>query len=133
MLRVVAALIENDGRLLACQRRKDDSFALQWEFPGGKMRAGETPAAALARELQEELGVVAEIGPELYRTRHRYKEMTEELELIFLAARIDPGAIRNLAFAQMRWVAPAELPLLSFLPADRELIAKLANGELHLT
>ncbi len=130
MLRVVAALIEHEGRLLVCQRRKDDSFALQWEFPGGKMRAGEKPAAALARELQEELGVAAEIGRELYRTRHRYQEMKEELELTFLAARVDPAAISNLAFEQMRWVAPADLPLLNFLPADRELIAKLASGEL---
>jgi 8-oxo-dGTP diphosphatase len=132
LLKVVASLIEHDGRLLACQRRKGDSFALCWEFPGGKMRANETPAAALARELKEELGVAAEIGPELYRTRHQYQESAEELELIFLAARVDPGAIRNLAFEQMRWVAPAGLPQLNFLPADRELIIKLASGELHL-
>ncbi len=131
MLRVVAALIEHNGRLLACQRRKGDPFALQWEFPGGKIRADETPAAALARELEEELGVAAEIGPELYRTRHRYQEMAEELELIFLTARVDPSAIRNLAFEQMRWVAPAALLELNFLPADRELITKLASGDLH--
>ena len=132
MLTVVAALIEHDGRLLACQRRKDDSFALFWEFPGGKIRPGEMPAAALARELEEELGAVAEIGNELYRTRHRYRELSEELELIFLSARVDPAAIRNLAFEQMRWVIPAELPTLNFLPADRELIDKLARNELHL-
>lgn len=133
MLKVVAALIEDDGRLLVCQRRKDDSFALQWEFPGGKIRSGETPPAALSRELKEELGVAAKIGQELYRTRHRYQEMTQELELIFFAARVDPVAIQNLAFEQMRWVTPAELPEMNFLPADRELITKLASGELHLT
>ena len=63
---VVAALIEADGKLLVCQRRRTDSFGLMWEFPGGKLEPGETPAQALARELQEELGVEAKIGPEMF-------------------------------------------------------------------
>lgn len=131
MLTVVAALIEQEGRILVCQRRRGDSFELQWEFPGGKVRAGETHAQALKRELVEELGATAQIGQEVFRTRHRYKELTEELELIFLAAEVDPAAVRNLAFEQLRWVEPAELPTLNFLPADRELIAKLASGALR--
>ena len=57
MLTVVAALIESDGRVLVCQRRRGDRFALLWEFPGGKVEPGEELSAALARELREELGV----------------------------------------------------------------------------
>ncbi len=132
MTTVVAALIRRNAKLLICQRRKTDSFALQWEFPGGKVRAGETPAEALARELREELGVVARIGRELYRTRHRYTELPGELELIFFAAGIDEQPVRNLAFEQFLWAEPSTLLQYAFLPADRELITLLSSGTLRL-
>jgi 8-oxo-dGTP diphosphatase len=124
---VVAALIESDGRILACQRRKNDAFGLRWEFPGGKARQNESPAQALARELKEELGVDAVIGEEIYRTRHRYAEMAREIELIFFTAGANKNAMRNLAFEQMRWVTPGELAGLDFLPADQEFVAMLAR------
>ena len=124
---VVAALIESDGRILACQRRRNDAFGLKWEFPGGKVKLDETPAEALARELKEELGVEAIIGEEIYRTRHRYAELAREIELIFFTARARENEMRNLAFEQMRWVRPGELAGLDFLPADREFIAMLAR------
>jgi 8-oxo-dGTP diphosphatase len=124
---VVAALIESDGKILACQRRKNDAFGLKWEFPGGKMQREENPADALARELKEELGVEAAIGDEIYRTRHRYAELAREIELIFFGARADKGKMRNLAFEQMRWVTLGELAGLDFLPADREFVAMLAR------
>ncbi len=124
---VVAALIERDGRLLVCQRRRTDPFPLRWEFPGGKVHDGETPQQALARELAEELGVQARIGREVYRTRHRYKDLPNELALIFFAARIESGSPENLAFERIAWVVPQELPELEFLAADKELIALLAE------
>lgn len=124
---VVAALIESDGRILACQRRKNDAFGLKWEFPGGKARKNETPAQALARELKEELGVDAIIGDEIYRTRHRYAELAREIELIFFTASASKSEMRNLAFQEMRWVKPEELAALDFLPADREFISKVAS------
>ncbi len=133
MLVVVAGLIEQEGALLVCQRSKNGTFALQWEFPGGKVRPGEALPAALARELHEELGVTALIGAELFRTRHRYKELSTEIELVFFAAQVDAKAIRNIVFEQIRWAKPAALPAMDFLPADRELILKLASGELDLT
>lgn len=127
MLTVVAAIIESEGKLLVCQRRKDAAFALKWEFPGGKVKQGESPQAALARELREELGANATIGAELYRTRHKYAEMKDELELIFFEATVNPAEIRNLVFEQILWAAPRELPVLDFLAADRGLIARLAS------
>jgi 8-oxo-dGTP diphosphatase len=124
---VVAALIEADGKLLVCQRRRTDSFGLMWEFPGGKLEPGESPAEALARELHEELGVAARIGPEIYRTRHQYSELGEAIDLIFFAATVTPADIRNHAFETMEWRNPQTLRELNFLPADREFVAKLAG------
>jgi 8-oxo-dGTP diphosphatase len=128
MLLVVAALIEQDGRLLVGQRRRGDTFALKWEFPGGKVRPEESLERALGRELREELGVTAVIGCELYRTRHRYGEFSEELLLVFFSVQLT-SAPRNLAFEQIRWVERAQLGSLDFLPADREFVARLAAGE----
>ncbi|MGD0403984.1 MAG: (deoxy)nucleoside triphosphate pyrophosphohydrolase [Candidatus Acidiferrales bacterium] len=128
---VVAALIEADGKLLVCQRRRTDSFGLMWEFPGGKLEPGEIPAQALARELQEELGVAAQIGPEIFRTRHQYSELGA-IDLIFFSATVTPADIRNQAFETMEWRAPSALPELNFLSADRELIEKLSSGTLKV-
>jgi 8-oxo-dGTP diphosphatase len=124
---VVAALIEADGKLLVCQRRRTDSFGLMWEFPGGKLEPGETPAQALARELQEELGVEAQIGPEIFRTRHQYPELGEAIDLIFFSATVTPADIRNQAFETMEWRQPQTLHELNFLPADREFVAMLSR------
>ena len=124
---VVAALIEADGKLLVCQRRRTDSFGLMWEFPGGKLEPGETPAEALARELHEELGVTAQIGAEIFRTRHQYSELGEAIDLIFFAATVTPADIRNHAFETMEWRLPQTLLELNFLPADRDFVAKLAR------
>ena len=133
MIVVVAALIEREGKLLVCQRRRGDTFGLMWEFPGGKLQDGETPAQGLARELREELGIDADVGAELFRTRHRYAELSEPIELIFLAAKVDASKICNIVFERMEWRAPSTLPELNFLPADREFIAKLAREGLAST
>lgn len=130
MLTVVAGLIEADGKLLVCQRRRGDTFGLMWEFPGGKMQAGESAVEALARELREELGVDGAVGAEVFRTRHRYAEVSEEIELIFFAVSAERAAIRNIVFERMEWRALEELEELNFLPADRELVGKLARREI---
>lgn len=132
MITVVAAIIENAGRVLIGQRRRGDSFELRWEFPGGKVKPGETLEAALRRELREELGAECRIGREIYRTRFQYPEMRDTLELIFFSAGTAPESVRNIVFEEIRWALPSELPAMDFLPADRELIAKLASGELQV-
>ncbi|MFY9752799.1 MAG: (deoxy)nucleoside triphosphate pyrophosphohydrolase [Candidatus Acidiferrales bacterium] len=131
MRTVVAALIEHDGKLLVCQRKRGDRFGLLWEFPGGKVEPGELPHAAIERELLEELGVRARIGAEVYRTKYEYKELPGGIELIFFAAEVDPREIKNLEFEQMEWRRPESLPELEFLPADRDLINLLAGGKLR--
>jgi 8-oxo-dGTP diphosphatase len=124
---VVAAVVIQDGRILVCQRRRKDSFPLKWEFPGGKVKQGESPETALARELREELGVGAKIGQEISRARHKYAQMRDEIELIFFRASLEDSAIENRVFEQIEWAKPEELPAKDFLDADRELIERLAN------
>jgi 8-oxo-dGTP diphosphatase len=132
-LTVVAALILRDSRILVCQRRRDDSHPLQWEFPGGKVETGEIPEEALARELREELGVEATIGRELFRTRHRYREFRPELELIFFQASVEPSAmLQNLVFEGFEWADSSALPDYNFLEADEEFVALLASHAIPL-
>ena len=126
---VVAGLIQRDGALLVCQRRYDAAFALQWEFPGGKLETGENSETALRRELQEELGVVAEIGAELYRTQHDYPGVYSVLLVFHHVARFS-GDPSNYAFEQIRWAEPAQLPTLDFLEGDAELIGLLNRGDI---
>jgi 8-oxo-dGTP diphosphatase len=126
---VAAAVIEQSGYILICQRRRGDRFELKWEFPGGKVQPGETPQQALLRELKEELQVTARIGPELYRTRHRYDEQDLEVELLFFAVTLGPETLINRAFEQMVWADHARLPTYDFLPADRELVERLAKAK----
>jgi 8-oxo-dGTP diphosphatase len=130
---VVAALIIRDSKLLVCQRKREDSQGLKWEFPGGKVEAGESPAEALARELREELGIAATIGSEIYRTRHQYKEIRDELLLIFYWASVsDSASLQNLAFERIEWAGPVALPNYEFLAADKELIDLLVSGSIRV-
>lgn len=124
---VTAGIIERDGQLLICQRGRGEHFEYKWEFPGGKVKPEESPAEALGRELEEELGIEAIIGPELRRLHYQYPGR-DEFELIFFRVDSFCGEPRNLVFEDIRWVRPEELPGYDFLAADTELIADLARG-----
>ena len=126
---VVAALIVRGGEVLICQRRPDQPMALQWEFPGGKIEAGESPEEALARELDEELGIQATIGPRVTRIRHNYRH-GGAVDLQFFAVHAFSGDLVNRIFHQFRWTKLEELPDYDFLAADRGLIRDLAAGKL---
>lgn len=121
---VSAGIILRAGRVLACQRRADQSHPGKWEFPGGKREAGETMAECLRRELREELGIEAEIGAELWRAAHTYPGRPP-VALVFFRVDRFAGEARNLEFADIRWVEVGDLAGLDFLDADRELIARL--------
>ena len=131
MRTVVAAVIERkDRRLLIGQRRKNDTSPLKWEFPGGKLREGESPEAGLARELQEELGATLVRCVELGRVRHQYAGTPDELEIRFFAAAIEDSELEPRTFEQIAWALPKELGQYDFLAANRELIAQLATGRI---
>jgi 8-oxo-dGTP diphosphatase len=126
---VVAAVIErSDRRILIGQRRRHDTSPLKWEFPGGKVRDGETPEAALGRELREELSATLRRCVEIGRTTHRYADSSGELEIRFYAAEIAEGEIVPTAFAQVAWALPKELAGYDFLAANARLVADLATG-----
>jgi 8-oxo-dGTP pyrophosphatase MutT (NUDIX family) len=84
------------------------------------VQPGEQPQEALFRELREELGVSGRIGTEIYRTRHRYAELTRELELIFYSTTLGPEPLENLAFERVVWAERERLKEYDFLPAAQE-------------
>jgi len=129
MKRVVAALIWKNGQLLICQRTRHQVMPLKWEFPGGKIEDGEQPRSALRRELDEELGIAANVGNEVTRFRHEYPN-GNALELRFYEVRSYSGEIENRIFRAVRWVHPSELATYDFLEADLELVKNLGQGKL---
>jgi 8-oxo-dGTP diphosphatase len=129
MKQVVAALIWQDGTVLVCQRTRHQTMPLKWEFPGGKIEEGEQPRDAMRRELEEELGINAEVGDEVARFRHRYPNGSA-VELRFYDVRKYSGEIENRIFKEIRWAKPAELPAFDFLEADLKLVQDLASGKL---
>lgn len=128
-IRVVAGLIYQGDRLLACQRQKTGAHPLKWEFPGGKVEEGEGCLAALKRELREELGIEVESASEALRYRHLYPGQFE-VELIFFRVEEYRGAVSNRAFHRLVWIEVERLKELDFLEGDRPLIDKLIGGEL---
>jgi 8-oxo-dGTP diphosphatase len=130
---VVAALIlRGDGsgvEVLICQRKADQPMSLKWEFPGGKIEAGESSEDALARELNEELGITAVIGRRVTRIRHKYRN-GGTIDLQFFVVREFDGDLENRIFNDVRWAPLAELPEYDFLAADLGLIRDLSEGKL---
>ena len=133
---VVAALIlrnsdngSGDTEVLVCQRRPDQPMSLKWEFPGGKIESGETAEQALSRELDEELGITATIGPRITQIRHRYRN-GGTIDLQFFIVREFTGELNNRIFNDMQWAPLSTLPTFDFLSADLGLIRDLSEGKL---
>lgn len=128
MTTVVAALIERDGRILICRRRGDQDHAGKWEFPGGKVEAGEAPRDALVRELREELAIQAAIGGEVARYEYSYPGR-KPIRLVFYRVEEFDGEPDYGHFAETAWALAAALPEYDFLEGDVEFVRKLAAGK----
>lgn len=131
MKQVVAALILRDDKILICQRTRHQPLPLKWEFPGGKIEPEEPPTEALHRELEEELGIRAVIGPKVAIIRHHYANGLA-VELHFYVVTEYMGEIQNRIFHDVHWVTLAEMPAYDFLEADISLIKDLAESKINL-
>jgi len=129
MKQVVAALIVKNEKVLVCQRTRHQTMPLKWEFPGGKIEEGEQPRDALRRELDEELGIDADVGDEVARVRHNYKN-GGSVELRFYEVRHFRRKLENRIFKDVRWAQRAELVNFDFLDADLPLVKDLAKGKI---
>ena len=122
-IRVVAAVLERDGRYLITQRRPNAVLPLLWEFPGGKVETGENDSDALLREVRERLGVAIEVGPLISFVSHPYEHYTVDLFLYECSYQGEELECR--AVHAFRWVTSAEFDQYPFTPADEASMSKL--------
>jgi 8-oxo-dGTP diphosphatase len=122
-IRVVAAVIEREGRYLITQRRPAAVLPLLWEFPGGRVEESETDAAALKREVRHRLGVEIEVGQLISFVSHPYERYVVDLYLY--ECRIQGGELSPLAVHAFKWVTSAEFDQYPFTPADEASMNKL--------
>jgi len=125
MIEVAAAVIENrEGRILIARRKSEITLGGYWEFPGGKIESGETPAACAARELHEEMDVHIETGDVFMDTVHDYGE-GKVVHLIAVRAILLGGHMRLHDHDDIRWVTISEMSDYLFAPADEIVVEKL--------
>jgi 8-oxo-dGTP diphosphatase len=124
---VVAAVVERDGRFLIARRLAGTHLAGYWEFPGGKVAAGETHDDALQRELSEELNTRMSNVRRIFHTAHTYPERTVELHFYRGDLTAEPQPMLG---QELRWITRAEFAGLDFPPADAELIDGLVDASL---
>jgi 8-oxo-dGTP diphosphatase len=117
MTEVVAAILERAGRVLIGRRQPAQSHPLKWEFPGGKVEPGESPPQALARELEEELGILDAAGEEIARYQYAYPGKAA-ITLIFFRVSSFQGEPRNVIFHEMRWEPRENLGRFDFVEGD---------------
>lgn len=122
-VRVVAAVVEREGRYLITQRRPTAVLPLLWEFPGGRSEEGESDGAALAREVKERLGASIEVGQLISFVSHPYESYTVDLYLY--ECRLLSEVLEVRAVNAYRWVTSSEFDQYPFTPADEASMTQL--------
>ncbi|MFZ0135172.1 MAG: NUDIX domain-containing protein [Desulfobacterales bacterium] len=130
IVKVTAAILEKDGRILIAQRNLIDDLSGKWEFPGGKIEAGETPEECLARELNEEFDIDVSVGQHLGSNFFHYERFS--IDLMAYRAFWKGGRINSTAHKDYKWVTIEELERYDFAPADRKFVERLRSGEIDL-
>jgi 8-oxo-dGTP diphosphatase len=125
-IRVVAAVIERDGKILACRRAPHKSLAGLWEFPGGKVEPGETDEVALAREIHEELGIEITVGAFIAESVAPAGEAMIHLHAYWAQTNV-VGEVSSTDHDRMEWFAPTDLGTLTWAPADVPFLALVLN------
>ena len=123
MVDVVAALIRDGERFLICKRPAHKARALMWEFPGGKVEAGERPRDALIRECMEELDVTLDVGGLYMQVTHEYPDI--QIRLSLYEAVIASGELCSKEHEALCWILPREIPDYEFCPADVDIIHRI--------
>jgi 8-oxo-dGTP diphosphatase len=126
MIEVAVGIVERDGHILVCQRKRGSRYELKWEFPGGKVESGEDPKASLKRELSEELDITAEVGEEILQQRWVYPDRGE-FQLHFFTVRKLSGKPKNQAFEQIQWVSSEDLDRLDLLEGSKEVVRQITG------
>lgn len=126
---VAAAILVERGKVLLSRRKEGTHLAGRWEFPGGKVEAGEDPRAALARELEEELGIRARVSEIVDVTFHRYDDADKAVLLLFFTCEREEGSPdpRAVDVAEFAWAGTEMLDPAQFPPADVAVLAKVRS------
>ncbi len=128
MTEVVAALIWDHDRFLACQRPAHKARGLLWEFVGGKVEPGEGREDALIRECKEELGITVAVDDVYMEVIHEYTDLT--VQLILFHAHIAQGVPQKLEHNDIRWLRVSEIDQYQFCPADQDILKKMKEDYL---
>ncbi len=126
LVRVTGAIMEENGRIMIAKRKSGSHLAGKWEFPGGKIEAGESPEDCLKREIKEELAITVRVGAFLGSSIYHYDHLSIEL----LAYRVywEAGDLRIRTHECVEWVPISRLVEYDFAPADVPIVEKLKNG-----
>lgn len=129
-IKVAAAVIKNNGKVLIAQRPEFSHMGLKWEFPGGKIETGEDAAACLKREIREELDLEIEVGRELMVVEHQYQD--RKVILHCHLCRYLRGEAKTLECRNFKWVSAGEMKSFDFAEADLPVVVFLTNSNLNV-
>lgn len=127
-LEVTAAIIRQNGKILICQRPAEKNRGLLWEFPGGKIEAGETGQQCIIRECQEELGVTLSVEQELTDITCEYPDCVVHLH--FFLCNIVAGVPEKKEHNAITWIMPNEVEQYEFCPADEKMLRTISGKEI---
>jgi len=130
IVKVTAAMLVKDNKIIIAKRGPDDKLAYKWEFPGGKIEINETPEQCLKREMKEEFDIDVSVGEYLGSSIYHYDHIS--IELMAFRASWDSGEIDLKDHDDFRWISLEQLTEFDFAPADLIFVEKLQNGEIAI-